>query len=207
MKRIINNIVIEYESEAENFINEIIDYLVSEMNKIYSFFGFIPQEPIKIKIEKSLEELRKTYENNVSEEPMPEWVVGFSTLDHVAHLLSYNEYKNTPHKHETLENYKKTLAHEFIHAVHDLFCGGKYEGPRSIWEGLAVYLSGQVIEDGELSVNKEELLNHCDMKEYYYFFKKILETYDHQTILKILKNEIDGNLITDEIYARNKGLK
>jgi len=135
---------------------------------------------------------------------MPDYVVGFSTLNHVAHLLSYNEYKKTPHKYESLEDYKKTLMHEVIHEVHDLFSGGNYTGPRPIWEGVAVYLSGQYNSEGRIQVSKEELTSHCDYKEYYYFFKEIIKTYDHETVLEILKGNIDGDQILDEILSQNR---
>lgn len=136
---------------------------------------------------------------------MPEWVVGFSTLDHVAHLLSYNEYKNTCHRYETLEDYKKTLVHEFVHAFHDLYCGGNYTGIRPIWEGVAVYLSEQNNNiDGCLNVSKEELMNgNCDYREFGFFFERLLRTYDKKTTLEILKNNVDGEKILDEILAQN----
>jgi len=60
MKKIINNIEIEYEEEAKNFIDEVIEYLLSKTDEIHAFFNFIPKETIKIKIVKSIEELKKS---------------------------------------------------------------------------------------------------------------------------------------------------
>ncbi len=208
MRKIIDNIEIYYEKEAENFIDELIDYLIRERNAIYRFFNFIPKERIKIKIVPTISELRRIYENSVREEDMPKWVVGFSTLDKTAHLLSFNQYKNTPNYRSTLEDYKITLVHEFIHAIHDIFSGGHFTGLAPIWEGVAVYLSNQYREEGELSISKDDLINkHQNMREYYFFFKYVLETYDHETVLNILANKIDGNIIIDEIYAKIKGKK
>lgn len=208
MIKIIDNIEIEYEEEAENFINELIEYLKENRNSVYEFLNFIPRDTIKIKIVSTQSELRRIYNDNVSLENMPNWVVGFSTLDKTINLLSFNQYKNTPHYSSTLEDYKKTLVHEFVHAVHDIFSGGNYTGPKPIWEGVAVYLSGQHNGNGTLTVTKDELMTeYQDMSEYAIFLKKLLEIYDHDTVLKILNSKIDGNIIIDEVFTAVKSVK
>lgn len=208
MKEIVDNIEIEYEEEAKAFIKELIEYLLLKRNSIYTFFNFIPSDKIKIKIISSQTKLREIYNDNVSDQEMPDWVVGFSTLDKTVYLLSFNEYSNTPHKYETFEGYKKTLIHEFVHAVHDLFCGGRFTGLRPIWEGVAIFLSEQYEEEGKLTVSKEDLINqNCHFKEFNYFFNALIDTYNHETILDILANKIDGYQVLNEIYDKTNSLK
>ncbi len=206
MKKTINNIEIEYQKESQNFIDELIEYLLTQIEEIFNFFNFIPKKPIKIKIVPSIDELKTIYDDKVSKSQMPEWVVGFSTLDHIAHLLSYNEYKNTCHKFKTLEDYKKTLVHEVVHQIHDLYCGGRYTGTNLIWEGVAVYLSKQIKDTEEnLELSKEKLLNNnCHMREHKFFFERLLNMYDHKTVLEILKGNKDEEEIIDEILGETK---
>lgn len=118
-------------------------------------------------------------------------------------MLSFNDYKNTVHNRETLYEYKKTLVHEIVHGIHINYCSGNYPID-PIWVGLAVYLSKQYeVKNGELTANKEELLNgNCDFIEYYFFFKKLLENYSKKTILEILKNKINGYEILEEILKK-----
>lgn len=40
MKKTINNIEIEYQKESQNFIDELIEYLLTQIEEIFNFFNY-----------------------------------------------------------------------------------------------------------------------------------------------------------------------
>lgn len=207
MKKIIDNIILEYEKEAENFIEELIKQLLKERGRIYEFFGLVPSSEIKIAIVPTKSELDKIFKQALNYNPHSS-VVGFTPCEKdnfQMYLLSYNDYKNTMHAHETLENYKKTFMHEFAHIINAIYSNGKFP-ITPIWEGAATYLSNQYDDEtNELKASKEELLEgQCDYRNYYALFLKILENYSHEEVLRILDTTIDGEIVINETLKIQK---
>ena len=97
MKKTINNITINYEEEGKNFIDEVFNYLLSQIEKIYSFFNIYINENITIYIVPTKKELDTQLWNNTNTKPLP-WIVGFSNYNKnkaEIFLLSFNDYKNS----------------------------------------------------------------------------------------------------------------
>ncbi len=206
MKKKFKNIIINYDKEAINFIDEVFTYLISEVEDIYSFFNIYPY---KNEINITVVPTKKKLDNDYwcYEGTPHDWVVGFTVCGNNAYkiyLVSFNDYKNTTHKSESLEDYKKVLVHEFVHVVHSIFCKGNYPA-NFIWEGAACYLSGQWVNKNVDMPSKDDALNGvCDDNQYAFLFDMILKNYDKDTFVKILKNEINGEDILYDIYQIKK---
>lgn len=203
MKKRFENIIINYDVEAINFIDQVFDELISKVNDIRSFFNIYPKEDvISIKIVPTKKELDNNYW--CYENAPDDWVVGFTVCGNNSYkvfLVSFNDYKNTSHFKESLEDYKKVLIHEFIHVVHSILCNGNYPA-NFIWEGVACYLSGQWVDRNTNLPSKDDALNGtCDDNQYALLFDMILKTYNKDFVIKILKNEINGEDILNNIYS------
>lgn len=200
------NITVNYEQEAETFIDEIIEYLIKNKEEIHDFYRIKPNNNIKINIIPTKQEFDKTFKRLFKYE-CQEWVVGFTICyeeNYQIYLLSYNDYKNTVHNSETLADYKKTLVHEYAHVINVLFSNFKYP-ITPIWEGVATYLSKQYTEPHDVLSSKEELLSgNCNFIDYYSLFLKIMENYNHEEVLKILNTTLNGEKTIEETLKVQK---
>lgn len=206
MKKTINNITINFEEEAINYIDEVFNYLLSKTSKIYSFFELYPQNKINIIIIPTKKELDTKYWNNPNKKP-EDWVVGFTNYyekNLELFLLSFNDYKNTPHKYETLDDYKRTLVHEFVHIINTLLCNENYP-PDFIWEGVATYLSEQYPQTEKITESKENILNcNCDFNQLSSLFEQLINNYSKDEVIKILKNEVDQEQLINDLLSISK---
>ena len=128
MKKIIDNIVINYQREAEVYLNDLLEHLLNSRIEIYNFFGITPKNKIEINIVPTKEKLDEIFKSNFNYDAS-EWVVGFTPIDkdrYQIYLLSYNDYRNTVHHYKSFEDYKRTLVHEFIHIINAIFSNGLF---------------------------------------------------------------------------------
>ena len=201
MKKIIDNIVINYQREAEVYLNDLLEHLLNSRIEIYNFFGITPKNKIEINIVPTKEKLDEIFKSNFNYDAS-EWVVGFTPIDkdrYQIYLLSYNDYRNTVHHYKSFEDYKRTLVHEFIHIINAIFSNGLFP-ILPIWEGIAVYLSKQYEDSHEIKVSQNELIEgKCDYRNFNALFNLIVENYKHEDVLRILNASIDGNIVIEEV--------
>ncbi len=208
MKKIIDNIVINYQREAEVYLNDLLEHLLNSRIEIYNFFGITPKNKIEINIVPTKEKLDEIFKSNFNYDAS-EWVVGFTPIDkdrYQIYLLSYNDYRNTVHHYKSFEDYKRTLVHEFIHIINAIFSNGLFP-ILPIWEGIAVYLSKQYEDSHEIKVSQNELIEgKCDYRNFNALFNLIVENYKHEDVLRILNASIDGNIVIEEVLKVQKSI-
>lgn len=84
---------------------------------------------------------RKTI-NALHERETPDWIVGWTDGKDVYLLDKTNYEKESCHKYSD-EEYASTIKHELTHSFTHVYSG--YSGkPKWLWEGIAIYLSGQL---------------------------------------------------------------
>ena len=208
MKKIIDNIVINYQREAEVYLNDLLEHLLNSRIEIYNFFGITPKNKIEINIVPTKEKLDEIFKSNFNYDAS-EWVVGFTPIDkdrYQIYLLSYNDYRNTVHHYKSFEDYKRTLVHEFIHIINAIFSNASFP-ITPIWEGIAVYLSKQYENSHEIKVSQNELIEgKCDYRNFNALFNLIVENYKHEDVLRILNASIDGNIVIEEVLKVQKSI-
>ena len=208
MKKIIYNIVINYQREAEVYLNDLLEHLLNSRIEIYNFFGITPKNKIEINIIPTKGKLDEIFKANFNYDAS-EFVVGFTPIDkdrYQIYLLSYNDYKNTVHHYKSFEDYKRTLIHEFVHIINVIFSNGLFP-ITPIWEGVATFLSKQYEDSHEIKVSEEELLEgNCDYRNYYALLSLITRSYNHEDVLKILNTNIDGNIVIEEVLKVQKSI-
>lgn len=215
MKTISEYAIFEYEEVDKILIYELVDYLDSKAKIVYGFFNldFNGSKPI-IRIIPTKKEFDSYFES--------EWNFNAGTSSRgfykngVISYLSINDYKNTTHAFEkdsyleALDDYKKTLVHEFIHYVNELFNVINNCGPtiKFLREGIAIYLSGQKENKSiKLSNSLEELLdankNYYD--EYYLLTKYLINNYDKEFVSELFKsNRKAREFLKEELYEKVK---
>lgn len=114
---------------------------------------------------------KNEYENYIKNSISP-YTVGFiESSKNTIVYLKYDEWNKTAHINKDIEHFNKVIIHELVHLIHANYCNRNYPS-KEIWEGIACYLANQ---------------NDVD---YYYFFKRIIDSNSHEKVLEILKNNI-----------------
>ena len=145
--------IFEYENNDECYVDELLDFINIKGPKIFDFFSIkIPKSKVHIKIIQTKKEFDELLLKNYNFQQV-DWSRGFQPEgdENVIYYLSIGDYKNTCRKFNkenldnVIEDYKKTLLHEFVHYVTSLYRKYVNCGPiaRYISEGIACYLSGQ----------------------------------------------------------------
>ena len=209
--------IFNFELCDENLINELMKYLDSNAYKIFQFFDVeIPSKKVPINIIPTKREFDKTFKKDWGYD-CEDWGVGYSKNLTITYL-SLNDFKNTKHSllnvkyYDAIDYYKKTLLHEFVHSVNELFkiknnCGYTVKYLR---EGIATYLSGQK-ENISISFDYtiEQLLETDSSKScydgYYLITKYLLENYDKSLIMDLFKsNRKATEFLKTELYKKAK---
>ena len=111
MKKIFKNAIFEYNKEEQDLILDLNNYIDEYVDEIYNFFGNdIEREIPYIRIIRTKEEfdkLCKKYYEIYENEPVPNWLIGFTNNDGIFYL-SINDYKSTSHAFKK-EDYNKAL--------------------------------------------------------------------------------------------------
>lgn len=111
-----------------------------KIEDIMNFFN-INNNIINIKV-LSYNNFKKEFHNYLEYE-ISDYVTGFiEDNKNTIILLKYDDYKFTVHDGESYEDYVKVALHEIVHIVHSKACNHNYPS-EDLWEGIAVYLSGQ----------------------------------------------------------------
>ena len=199
MKKIFKNAIFEYDKEDEDLILDLSNYIDEHVDEIYNFFGNdIEREIPYIKIIRTKEELDKIYRkyNKLDDNgPIAKWLIGFTNDDGIFYL-SIKDYKSTTYTFDSndyLEEYKKTIIHEYIHFINYLF-NKKYNCFLSLdylVEGIAQVLSNQN-DNVELKFiySLDDILNSNDCYNgWFLVMKYILDNYPKELILELFKDE------------------
>lgn len=193
------NYNIKNTSLKELQIEEISNFLNNNNNK-FDVFNIQENINITIIIFDTKLDFDKEYIKYSNKKVYP-WMVGCSG-DGIIKVVSYLDYKNTTHKNDTFDEYKKMILHEVVHVVHSYYTN-IFNNPYykvALGEGLASFLSEQYNDCSNLKeITFEQLMdnnNYIDYSYYYSFIRYIFENFSQQEILNILKMDKD---ITNEL--------
>lgn len=205
--------IFKFEESDSDLIQLLADYLDSHVDNIYKFFEVnMPKEKLVVNIIPTKEEFDVLSRQAWGQSE--KWMIGFYKNNEIIYL-SLHDFKNTEHRakylapKEALEYYKKTIVHEYVHYVNDIFkkvnnCGytEKY-----LSDGIATYLSGQhENEDLPFDFTCEDLLTRGDMYSGYYLVTKyFVENYDKTFVLDIFKsNRRSREFLKNELFDKAK---
>ena len=204
--------IFNYNKSDKDLIGYLDNYLTEQAKRIFDFFEVeMPNTKISINIiptKKEFDEIYKSVWNRNAES----WCIGFYDDKQITYL-SLNDYKNTSHafKQEdygfALEYYKKTIVHEFVHYVNDLFkikygCG---HTEKYLSEGLATCLSNQKENTNlKFDYSLDDILNSRGCYNGWYLLTKyLIENYDKQFIFSLIKsNRKAREFLQDELYHK-----
>lgn len=214
--------IFKYEESDTSLINELAEFIDDNAERIFQFFGVKTQVKPIIRIIPTKIEFDKQFIRDHSwagpDYQCEKWLRGYAKNQTITYL-SIHDYKNTTHAfkkanyHRALENYKKTLLHEFVHFVNILFITEnncpQYTA-KYLSEGLASCLSGQR-EHKKMTFDctlNEVLYKERESKKNYYdnwdlVTRFLLENYDHDFIIELIKDHDKANkFLETELYDR-----
>lgn len=200
-----------YEKEDEDLVNVLEEYLNDNANEIFEFFDLdLEKKTLEIRMIPTKEEYDRLSKERKKVNTIPKWAVG-NYHDGIIEYVSFNDYQNTSHKYteynEALETYKKTIIHEFIHYVVDLYVD-KNNGNHPLCylnEGIAQYLSKQRTGNLTFNYSLDDILNSNDCYPgWYLMVKYILDEYGKDYFLKILLHDDLALSETQYIYEQAK---
>ena len=210
---------ITYQKQDEKLILELNKYIDEKAEEIFAFFKIDkPDRCVQINIfptKKDYDENYRRERNWGNDVKVESWKIG-EFLDGKINYLSINDYKSTSHafKEEdydkALDYFKKTIVHEFVHYVNDLFCAKNRcdNTEKYLAEGLATYLSGQnsgknIIFD--FSVEKLLDDNAYCYDGYYWVTKYLIENYPQDFVLDLIKSsEKSREFLKQELFDKTK---
>lgn len=201
-----------YDENDNCLVNELSNYLDDAILSIYLFFNIKIKDKIKINIipKKEIFDDKLMKEFNMSSAPSSSRGF-FSYSENAIYYLSINDYDKTTHNKNDVENYKRTLVHECIHHINNLFNKENNCGPTAIYlrEGIAVYLSHQN-DDKSLTFdytlddffNNGKATKNC-YAGYYLIVKYLVEHYDKHFVLNLFLSSRQANLfLKDQLYNK-----
>lgn len=224
MKKVSKYAKFKYQESDKNLINELAEYVDSHAERIFNFFEVnAPEEKITINIIPTKEEFDKIFiadhewTHSIPDFKVPNWSIGYFKNDQITYL-SINDYKNTSHAFKKEEHitaltyYKKTIVHEFVHYVNEIFktkhnCSYT---EKFLSEGIATYLSGQKENKNiEFNFTVEQIMSY-DMRKtcyggWYLVTKFLVETYKKDFVFELFKsNRLAREFLQSELYDKAK---
>ena len=213
------NAVFIYQKQDEGIIFQLAQHLDKNVSKVWDFFEIEPpEEKVVITILPTKEE----FDNYVKlegkwkeDELVPNFFRGYAVNGKIF-LLSIYGFKNTVHAFEAknfekvFEYYKKTLVHEYVHCVNEIFnrknnCSYT---EKFLIEGIAVFLSGQ--RDGDripFDFTYDEILDKTNYNygAYYLLTKYFVENYDKAIVLDIFQSSRQAReFLKEELFHKAK---
>lgn len=206
----------KYEEVDSSFIDELIEFFDSKVQDIYAFFEIkkINTKAI-INIVPTKEEFDRLFKDEYGFNA-PRYSRGICKKDGSINYLSIKDYDNTTHAFneedydEAYKDFKKTLIHEYVHYVNQLFNKENDCGPTAIYlrEGIAIYLSNQkenkvITSDFTL----EDILTNNSNKKiydaYYCLVKYLVENYDKEFVLDLfMSNRKAKEFLVEELFDK-----
>ncbi len=124
-----------------------------------------------------------------------EWIVGWIAGGNIVFVLNKDKFgEHSVHKYDA-DDYYKLIKHELAHLFFKVITGGK-TGPKWLWEGVSIMVSGQA----EKWVKPAEFKGFLDGKDVYielgYALQLLTEKYDKDKLLQFLKayKGFDGDI-------------
>lgn len=191
-----NNIIINYTENDLEYIENLINQLKIQSQKIISFFSLKQlKKPTYIYFYNNLDTFREKAISRNSTRHVPTWLCGWASTKptkYEIHVLSYNEYiKTTSHENDTIEDIISLVLHEFTHNCYDAYRTQNQSRKTLMWldEGLATILSDQK-NDLKLTCNINDLIkqNQVAYHNYYTLTNYLLNTYDKDYILSLIRS-------------------
>lgn len=201
-----------YDENDTSLVNELSNYLDDILVSIYHFFNIGIKDKIKINIipKKEIFDEKLMKEFNMSSVSKSSRGF-FSYSENTVYYLSINDYDKTTHDKNDVENYKRTLVHECIHYINNLFNIENNCGSTAIYlrEGIAVYLSHQnddknLIFDYTLDdfFTNSKVTKNC-YAGYYLIVKYLVEHYNKDFVLNLFTSSRQANLfLKDQLYNK-----
>ena len=209
MIEIIKNVKID----DQYFIKEQLYYIKTQMIYVMNFFDIKEiSKPTFIEIFNNKDEFRKKAFSLSKTKELPDWAVGISIngknydANYILELSLVEQKKIDYHKDKTIEDFMKTIIHEFVHLCHTQYTNYIY--PEDVWisEGIATYLSNQY-EDATYNKKLKNIFGEdiVPYKNYRVIFNYIFDNYSKEDIMKLLNNnqEIKKEII-NSIYENRK---
>ncbi len=207
----------QFDKFDKTLIDDLADYLDSQVSGICDFFEIqIPKEKVEIEIVSTKAEYDKKFKllNGWKEdEKVPKSYRGCFVKGKILYLSIY-DYKNTTHAFEeqnfekAIDDYKKTLVHEYVHFVNDLFNKehGCFWTERFLVEGIATYLSHQKDENIiQFDFTLDKFNKEDDYGAYYLITKFFVENYDKKYVLQVFQSSrMAQELLTNELFDKAK---
>jgi hypothetical protein len=205
---------INYSKGDEDLIVELVDYLDQKREDIFNFFdSTLQKEKVTINIIPTKKEYDEIAKKIRGVDEIPKWSIGFA-YDDIINYVSLHDYKNTSHAFtedkylERLDYYKKTIVHEYVHFVADLYRKKNNIGHRIKYlnEGIATYLSGQK-EDMEIPFNYklEDILEKNNSYDAWYLLTKyIIEEYGKEYFLELFGNNEKTSKEVSKLFKEAK---
>ena len=213
-----------YQEDDIDLIDQLAECLDINAERIFDFFGVdIPKQKITINIIPTKKEFDEIFisdhewTHSISDFKVPDWAIGYFKNNQITYL-SINDYKSTSHafKKEDYPSailyYKKTIVHEFVHYVNELFktkhCCSYTE--KYLSEGIATYLSKQKENKNlEFNFTIEQILSY-DMKKtcydgWYLITKYLVENFDKEFVFELFKsNRKAREFLQSDLYEQAK---
>ena len=186
-----DNYIIKYNECDKEYINNLINYINEEYNKILDFFGIdILKKKLIINIYDDINKYKEYRGNNINDTSVGNMDV--SDSNYYINVLSYKEYiKRKGNEEKNINDYFKLIIHELIHVFHEEY-GTLHKSLIWIREGLAIYLSHQY--DGVIKrLNKCKLVdlledNRCYYINYYVLIDYVFNKYGKAYINNLISN-------------------
>ena len=194
MIEILKNVKID----AKYFTNEQLDYIKTQLIYVMDFFDIKKiSKPTFIKIFNNKEEFRNEINKLTKMTDLQEWSVGMAINEkkydsnYILELSLDNQKEIEMHKDKTIDDFIKTIIHEFVHICHTQYTDYNYPEDTWISEGIATYLSNQY-EDAIKDVELEKIFGEdiVPYKNYRFIFNYIFDNYTKKNIMKLLNRKV-----------------
>lgn len=212
--------IINYQESDAELVSDLAEYLDNNAAPIYDFFGVTDKQKAIINIIPTKQEFDKIFREKrglPDDYELGKWVRGTGCPNGDIDYLSINDYDNTTHRFDpkdydkALIGYKKTLVHEYVHFVNQLFNKQNNCSYTALYlvEGIAVYLSRQTEEWARVAFDAslEQLVNHesCGYGNYYLLTKELLTHYDRDFVLNLFTSSREANeFLVSTLYEETK---
>jgi len=171
-------------SEINKELQRFYDTALKELNEFYGI-NWVRNLPrlIIVNDRKDIDALfgRKT----------ESWVIGWSENNNIYVLDKAKFSKESDHKQYSDEEYAMLIKHEMSHSFSSILARGNVK-PNWLWEGIAIYTSGQNVMHAKPSEFKK-FLEYFDKggKDVYseagFAVQLLVEKYDKQKVLDLIK--------------------
>ena len=201
MQKYLNNILIEYDKQDENFVNEIESGLQQKMSAIMQFFELDELDSFKIKIWDNLEDFKHFFESMGNE--YLDFIIGHTCDCNINILPERLARLLEPHKNITSAELAIVVCHEFVHICQREKLGYDSHNNGWFWEALATNLGDPedfewVFKEFNKYVNFEQFTDIDALEkaifnssyQYAYLIGYfMIENIEHSKILEYVVNE------------------